>query len=359
MEPIYYLLFGERQRGPYRADELLEAGLENDTLVWYAGREGWVRADKLVKLHDILEAGRKQRKQRKQRRKMQRQVAQLPEPEVLRKWSRIAILCDLPAGASYVLGTALLLAAGVLFFLSAAGERPDAAAIRGLGVAIWVTGIGGLVLAGLGGLLTAIELGALAAFTWNCRRIVQALSPHGQASQIEGRAVVQDMIDAVDVSDSVDGTVVMVIFIVLVVVFGPCGALLLLAAFSAVLIVLLVPLIVFAICSAVFLVPYLWLGFSIYRLGFGLNRVVNDCPLKVPWAPVSLAFWVALCGLLILFGPLSVPFFVLAPIWARKTAATAIAICEQRFAAADEPTSFVEELAPPASKDSLEGPDIV
>jgi len=119
MEPIYYLFIDEQKCGPYRADELLDAGLEDDTLVWYAGREGWVRADKLVKLHDLLELGRKARKERKQRRKIQRQVAQLPEPDVLQKWSRTAIICNMPAGALYVFGTALLLAACVLFFIGA------------------------------------------------------------------------------------------------------------------------------------------------------------------------------------------------------------------------------------------------
>jgi hypothetical protein len=329
MEPMYYLLIDAQKCGPYRVDELLDVGLEGDTLVWYAGRENWVRADKLVKLHGILEVGRRERKQR---RKIQRQVAKLPEPEVLQKWSRIAIVVNVPAGAMYAFGTALLLAALILFCIGAS-DRLN----RGPSTATWVTGIGGLAFAAWGVLLTAIELGALAAFSRNCRCIVEAISPGGQASQIDGRAAMQDMIDAVDVSGNLDGTVVMIVVIVLIAVFGPIGALMLLTAFSAVLFVLLVPLIVFAICAAAFLALYVWLGFSIYRLGFGLNRVVDECRYKdkVPWAPVTLAFWVALCGLLILFGPLSMPFFVLAPIWARKTTATAIGICEQRNAAAE------------------------
>jgi hypothetical protein len=354
MEPIYYLLLDEQKCGPYRADELLDAGLEDGTLVWYAGRENWVRADKLVKLHDVLEAGRKERKERKQRRKFQRQVAKLPEPEVLQKWSRIAVIFSVPAGAVYVIGTVVLLVALILF-LSGASDQPN----RGPSTATWVTGVVGLAFTGLGGLLTAIELGALAALTWNCRRIVQVISPRGQASQIDGRAVVQDMIDAADVSENIDGSVVMVVVIVLIIILGPFGAFLLLTAFSAVLFVLLVPLIVFAICAAVFLALYIWLGFSIYRLGFGLNRVADECRYKVPWAPVTLAFLVSLCGLLIPFGPLSVPFFVLAPIWARKIAATAIGICEHRIAAAEGPLPIEKALPPPLPGYPVKGPDIV
>ena len=116
---------------------------------------------------------------------------------------------------------------------------------------------------------------------------------------------------------------------------------------------LLVPLIVFALCSAVFLVPYMWLLRSIW-LGFGLNRGQRH---PDEFRPVTLAFWVGLCGLLILFGPLSVPFFV-APIW-RERPLQLRSICDKRFVAAELPTIPEKDLTPLVSEELLEGPDIV
>jgi hypothetical protein len=135
---------------------------------------------------------------------------------------------------------------------------------------------------------------------------------------------------------------VFMVLLGMVVVGGPLiliGLCLLAGFFLAFAVIFLVVAMVLIICAVAFLVPYISLGFSIYRLGFGLNRVISDCKIEAPWAPVTLAFWVALCGLLLLLGPLSVPFFVLAPIWLQKVAVTAVAICEQRIEAVEGPVA--------------------
>src|ERR1700676_2944688 len=98
MEHLYYLVINGQKCGPYRKDELLEAGMDGDTLVWYTGRDGWIRADPFVLFDELL---KEERQALKQQRKVQRQTAQLPDPENLRKWSRIAIMVNMPAGALY------------------------------------------------------------------------------------------------------------------------------------------------------------------------------------------------------------------------------------------------------------------
>ena len=67
---------------------------------------------------------------------------------------------------------------------------------------------------------------------------------------------------------------------------------------------------------------------------------------------MTLAFWVALCGMLLPLGPVSAPFFVLAPIWLRKTAVTVVAICEQSIDSVDSPLIPAASAAPsPASRE--------
>ena len=52
-----------------------------------------------------------------------------------------------------------------------------------------------------------------------------------------------------------------------------------------------------------------------------------------------MALWVAICALLLLLGPLSLPLFVLLPIWAYKTACTVMAITEQLLDASRGPST--------------------
>src|SRR5260370_24168949 len=101
MEHLYYLVIDGQKCGPFRKDELVDAGMDADTMVWYAGRDGWIRAGKLPLFDELL---KQERKARKEKRKVQRQVAQLPSPDTLRKLSRLGIMLNIPAGVLYVLG---------------------------------------------------------------------------------------------------------------------------------------------------------------------------------------------------------------------------------------------------------------
>jgi GYF domain 2 len=354
VEHVYYLIIDGEKCGPFRKDDLLDAGMDGDTLVWYAGRDGWIRADKLVLFDELL---KQERKAIKQKRKVQRKIAQLPDPEKLRRWSRTAIMVNMPAGALYVVGTALLIAAMVVSIVGDSGGPNDPPS-RILIIVTWVLFVAGMLATGLAVVLIGIELGLMAAFTWSCRRIVRVLSPRGDKAQISAHGFFQDIFDMVNIPgagviESTDMTNVSDLrflwaFSLLALLMGaPC--LVVVAVVVARAIYYLIALACFIVCAIVFLVPYIIVAFSIYRLGFGLNRIVNDCKIQAPWAPVTLAFWVALCGLLIVLGPLSVPFFVLAPIWLRKVTVTVVAICEQSIDAVEGPVAPALSAAPPAA----------
>ena len=186
MEHLYYLIIDEEKCGPYRKDELLDAGMESNTLVWYAGRDGWIRADKLVLFDELL---KQERKAIKQKRKVQRKIAQLPDPEQLRKWSRTAIMVNMPAGALYVVGTALLIAALIVYIVGDS-RGPNDPPSQMLSIVTWVLFVAGTLATGVAMVLIGIELGLMAAFTWGCRRIVRVLSPRGDKAQIEVRTFI-------------------------------------------------------------------------------------------------------------------------------------------------------------------------
>src|SRR5207248_570240 len=101
--------------------------------------------------------------------------------------------------------------------------------------------------------------------------------------------------------------------------------------------------IVFGPILLLFLVVYLPFGLTINRLGYGLNNAIDRyrlCDRGVPWAPISLGFFTAVSGLLLLVGPLAAVFFVLLAIWAYRTGAVAASICRS------DPTRFVEDKPP-------------
>ncbi len=50
---FFLILDGERC-GPFALEELAAQGLEHDSLVWYAGRRVWTRADELPVLDELL-----------------------------------------------------------------------------------------------------------------------------------------------------------------------------------------------------------------------------------------------------------------------------------------------------------------
>ncbi len=50
----YYLLRGGQRLGPLRHAELLAAGMERDSLVWFEGCYDWQRADEVPQLRDLM-----------------------------------------------------------------------------------------------------------------------------------------------------------------------------------------------------------------------------------------------------------------------------------------------------------------
>jgi hypothetical protein len=85
------------------------------------------------------------------------------------------------------------------------------------------------------------------------------------------------------------------------------------------------------IYGAVHLPIVVFLLLTIYRTGFALNQVIDEYRLyrlKIRWAPIGLGFGTALCGMLLMAGPLSLFFFILLAIWVRKTSHTAAMICD-------------------------------
>ena len=98
---------------------------------------------------------------------------------------------------------------------------------------------------------------------------------------------------------------------------------------SPVLIVLAIFLAVLIFIYAAVHIPIvLALLMTIYRIGFSLNHVIDLYRLKVPWAPIGLAWWTAICGILTMAGPLSLAFFALLAIWTRRTSESAARICD-------------------------------
>ncbi len=50
----FYMVIGGQRQGPFALEDLPEHGLEYDTLVWHTGMSGWMRADKVPALREVL-----------------------------------------------------------------------------------------------------------------------------------------------------------------------------------------------------------------------------------------------------------------------------------------------------------------
>jgi hypothetical protein len=293
MEPLYYLVLDNTKAGPYQEDELIDAGMERDTLVWFAGQKDWVRAAKVPELAELIKTDRKVRKQR---RKERHQVARLPSPGLIRWLSRMVLIAHVPAAVLFLIGTTALLAMIVLSAIAGSGD-PRLPPDPGFLAAARVSGLVGLLATGLSVPVMAVELVLIVVFVWNCRRVVRAISPEGMSS---------DFLDMFDFGGPL-----------------PFGL-------GIVLIAL--------IFTTLFIGVYSIVALSIYRLAYGLNRVRDEYRLYyLPAAPVGLSFYTAMSGLLLITGPLSLPFFVMLPIWAYRTATTATEICESRREAVEGP----------------------
>src|SRR5262249_20386433 len=66
---------------------------------------------------------------------------------------------------------------------------------------------------------------------------------------------------------------------------------------------------------------------TVNRTGYGLNHVIDIYRLRIPWAPIGISFWAALCGLLMMAGRFGLAFFVLLALWEWKTSEAAARIC--------------------------------
>jgi hypothetical protein len=169
------------------------------------------------------------------------------------------------------------------------------------------------------------EAGLVGAFIWNCFRIVKVLAPDREGADVSWRDFLALDFNLLDEDD--DPTLTQQV---------GRGILLAIPFF-------LLFCIVFGAILVIFLPLYGPFGLSIYRVGYGLNNVVDRyrlCDHGVPWAPIPLGFFTAVSGLLLVAGPLSLAFFILLPIWVFRTARVAAAICRTDRA------RFVEDKPP-------------
>ena len=293
METLYFLVLDDAKRGPYVRDELIDAGLEPGTLVWFKGCAGWVRAERIPELAGLL---KEDRKARRRDRKARRVAARLPAPETLGWLYRLAMLFHVPAGAFFILGSAALLVALILWFIAVNDPHRGPLLARAFTFVL----LSGLASTGLAVPLLVIELSLLGVFVWNCYRIVWAVSP-------------DDDREPNPIMEMLSGM--------------PLYIPLFLVALFFVLVVLALYIVVIA---------------SIYKVALGLNRVIEHYHMDVPPVPVRLSYWTAVSALLLLLGPFSLPLFVLLPIWAHKIAAVATAICEERREAVEGPPVYAE-----------------
>jgi hypothetical protein len=299
METLYFIVIDDTKQGPYVRDELIDAGMGSGTLVWYKGCIGWTRAENLPELAALL---KEERKAQKRLRKERRRLKRLPEPGTLQWLCRLAMFLHVPAGALYVLGWISLLTAIVLTMIARRGA---------LGTLFSITLLGGLTSLGVGLVVLLVEAAILAAFVWNCYRIVKVISPD------EDREPNAFMEMLSGLSFDAPAPLMIIAFIL----------------FGVLVLFFLVTLLFILIVLAAFflLVSYM------HRLAQGLNRVIEEYNMDVPRAPVRLSFWTAMSSLLLVLGPFSLPLLILLPIWTFKMAAIAAEICERRREAVEGP----------------------
>lgn len=291
MEPsappiLYFMAIDGEKCGPYQLAELIDAGLERDTLVWWAGMEAWVPAGRLPNLAKLLNEARREQKLQ---RKAVRRAARMPTPGLIRGLHRAVQCVNLAAGFFYLLGTCAFIA-GVVFLIVAISQQPNAQVPPNpkLMFGAQVTLVPGLATTGLAALLLVTDMVLVLVFVWHCRRIARAAAPERSTTLSEVGGFLDQALP-VHLAGRLPPVYILLI---------------------------------------VFSAGYMFFAFSIYRVGFGLNQVIDRYKLTVPWAPITLGFWTALCGLLLIAGPLSLPLFVLLPIWAYRTARTATMICD-------------------------------
>jgi hypothetical protein len=302
----YYVHLDGACNGPFRLSELAKAGVEPDSFIWAAGSKNWLPAEQIPDVADLL--GDQWRRVRQASRKAE----QLPDPAVFTKLC-IAILCvHIAACFFFVIGTTAIWTSLVLY-LATEGSAVRTAFLAGLPPAI------------LGLLLLIVEAWLGGAFLWKCAHVVKVLVPGPErrlAISWNDWLALDELLVPFKTDDSESalhtmhtGLAVSLIFMgLLCMVLGP---------------LVLVAMVLYG--------PF---ARSIYRLGYGLNHVVDRyrlCDRGVPWVSVGLGFFTGLSGLLLPAGPLSLVFFVLLPIWVFRTTKVAAAICRV------DPSCFVKK----------------
>jgi hypothetical protein len=322
LDKQYFLVVDGEKLGPYQRDQLIEAGMERDSLVWFEGCTVWVRAGKIPDLATLLD---EQRKARKQLRKERRTVRKLPAPGTVRWLFRAAMCAHVPTTLFYVLGTTSLLTAIILGFILdyelEGARRPEATLARVYTILLYT----GLITCGVALPCAITEAVLMVIFVRQCRRIVNAVSPDAEEESLISE-VLQGFSIALPFEDA-----------------GPAFFFLWLA-FGILALCICVAAIIFLLAFALAMVALLAVG-AIYitvanqinKLTHGLNRVLEHYQMDVPRLSVRLSYLTSLSALLLIFGPLSIALFVLLPIWAYKTAAVAIEISERRREAVEGP----------------------
>jgi hypothetical protein len=284
METLYYIVIDDEKRGPFVTDELLDEGLRADTFVWYKGCAGWVHAEQVPELAGLLH---EKRMARRMLRKQRRKLSKLPEPGALQWLSRFALLAHVPGSVLYLAGTSSLIASVVLWCIPADGPRAGSALER----ATNITGLCGLVSIGLSTPLLLIEMVLVGFFVWQCRRIVQVLSPDNPLDR-------SPMFELMDDQPMILPVVISVLL---------------------------------------FFAVYIILVSAMHQLTYGLNRVLEEQRLPIARLPVTLSFWTAIASLLLILGPFSAPLFALLPVWLYKTTNVATEILVERREAVEGP----------------------
>jgi hypothetical protein len=322
-ERLYFLSVEGEKQGPYMRDELIEAGLEDESLVWFQGCTSWVRAAVLPDLEPLLKA---ERKARKKLAKERRKSARLPDAGSLTWLARIVLLVHVPGGALYLLSTIALLVAFILWASSGEdGPRPDGVASRIMAI----VALSGLIMLGLSVLVLFAELILLAVFVRRCGRVVAVLSPSEKEGSLfremfEGFSFglpdIGDMLPGADFPMPVrlvffgGGLAVVIVILIFLCVFMVAVALIVMAALMVMLFLGVVTIIMVS---------------HIPKVGDGLNRLIEEYKMDVPRVPSRLSYWTGISAFLLILGPLSLPAFVMVPIWVFRTASTASQICEQ------------------------------
>jgi hypothetical protein len=373
-ERLYFLEIDGKQRGPYRLSELLGAGMERHSLVWWAGLESWVRAGSVPPLAALLAEQRHQLR-------AARLAERLPEPDHIRWAGRAVQLANVPTGALFFVGSTAFLTSLVLGVIASGSlARPPAPpdeTLERVAIGLLFAGIGGSVLAGACLVAEAIFIGI---FLWRCRAVTSAAG--GTRSAHTPLPDLPAVFTWLGIGSALPFVVVILSAFLLfcgrgfVLIWrrGEYSLVGLVAPFAllpfmlvAVALCLVAPELVTLLKGvAILLTIYAVVDLpivavmlvTIYQVGYDLNEVIDRHRLKVPWAPIGLGFWTSLSAVLLMAGPLSLVPFALVAIWVHRTGRTAALICGDASARAIAAPLPAAEQAPAKDQPGFDVDDI-